>query len=52
MDSVLRRGAINGIGHYWGHRNFAPNDTSNTIVPWGLLICGEELHNNSLVQGR
>jgi stearoyl-CoA desaturase (delta-9 desaturase) len=39
-------GVINGIGHYWGYRNFAPNDTSQNIVPWGLLICGEELHNN------
>lgn len=39
-------GVINGIGHYWGYRNFAPNDTSKNIVPWGLLICGEELHNN------
>ncbi len=39
-------GVINGIGHYWGYRNFAPNDASKNIVPWGLLICGEELHNN------
>jgi stearoyl-CoA desaturase (Delta-9 desaturase) len=39
-------GVINGIGHYWGYRNFAPNDTSNNIVPWGILIGGEELHNN------
>jgi stearoyl-CoA desaturase (delta-9 desaturase) len=39
-------GVINGIGHYWGYRNFAPNDTSNNIVPWGILVGGEELHNN------
>ena len=39
-------GVINGIGHYWGYRNFASNDASENIVPWGLLICGEELHNN------
>ncbi|WP_324291694.1 fatty acid desaturase [Cupriavidus sp. D39] len=39
-------GVINGVGHYWGYRNFAPNDTSKNIVPWGILIGGEELHNN------
>lgn len=39
-------GVINGIGHYWGYRNFAPNDASRNIVPWGILIGGEELHNN------
>jgi stearoyl-CoA desaturase (delta-9 desaturase) len=39
-------GVINGIGHYWGYRNFAPNDASRNIVPWGFLIGGEELHNN------
>ena len=39
-------GVINGIGHSWGYRNFAPNNASQNIVPWGLLICGEELHNN------
>jgi stearoyl-CoA desaturase (Delta-9 desaturase) len=39
-------GVINGIGHYWGYRNFAPNDTSKNIVPWGILVGGEELHNN------
>ncbi len=39
-------GVINGIGHYWGYRNFAPNDTSKNIVPWGVLVGGEELHNN------
>ncbi|MGU9951761.1 MAG: fatty acid desaturase [Gammaproteobacteria bacterium WSBS_2016_MAG_OTU1] len=39
-------GVINGIGHYWGYRNFQPQDESRNIVPLGLLIGGEELHNN------
>lgn len=39
-------GVVNGIGHYWGYRNFAPSDASRNILPWGLLIGGEELHNN------
>ena len=39
-------GVINGVAHYWGYRNFAPSDASRNIVPWGLLIGGEELHNN------
>jgi stearoyl-CoA desaturase (Delta-9 desaturase) len=39
-------GVINGVGHYWGYRNFAPGDASTNIVPWGVLIGGEELHNN------
>ena len=39
-------GVINGIGHYWGYRTFQPQDTSTNIVPWGLIIGGEELHNN------
>ncbi|MGO4304400.1 DesA family fatty acid desaturase [Cupriavidus sp. RAF12] len=39
-------GVINGIGHYWGYRTYAPNDSSTNIVPWGILIGGEELHNN------
>jgi stearoyl-CoA desaturase (delta-9 desaturase) len=43
---VFAAGVINGIGHYWGYRNFAPNDSSSNVVPWGILIGGEELHNN------
>jgi len=43
---VFAAGVINGIGHYWGYRNFAPNDRSSNVVPWGILIGGEELHNN------
>ena len=39
-------GVINGIGHYWGYRNFNCADASTNIVPWGILIGGEELHNN------
>ena len=43
---VFAAGVINGIGHYWGYRNFEVADASSNIVPWGLLIGGEELHNN------
>ena len=39
-------GVINGIGHFWGYRNFECADASRNIVPWGILIGGEELHNN------
>ena len=39
-------GVINGVGHYWGYRNFETQDASRNIVPWGILIGGEELHNN------
>lgn len=39
-------GIINGVGHFWGYRNFAAEDASRNIVPWGILIGGEELHNN------
>lgn len=39
-------GVINGIGHYWGYRNFECPDASTNIFPWGILIGGEELHNN------
>ena len=43
---VFAAGIINGIGHYWGYRNFACEDASTNIVPWGIIIGGEELHNN------
>jgi len=43
---VTAAGVINGAGHYWGYRNFQPADASTNIVPWGILIGGEELHNN------
>ena len=39
-------GIINGVGHYWGYRNFQVEDASRNIVPWGIIIGGEELHNN------
>ena len=39
-------GVINGIGHFWGYRNWPTEDASTNIVPWGILIGGEELHNN------
>lgn len=43
---VTAAGIINGIGHYWGYRNYECNDAATNIVPWGILIGGEELHNN------
>jgi len=39
-------GVINGIGHYWGYRNWSTADASTNIFPLGILIGGEELHNN------
>jgi stearoyl-CoA desaturase (delta-9 desaturase) len=39
-------GVINGIGHYWGYRNFQSPDAATNVLPWGILIGGEELHNN------
>ena len=39
-------GVINGVGHYWGYRNGETKDHSRNIVPWGIVIGGEELHNN------
>ena len=44
-------GVVNGIGHYWGYRNFASPDTSTNVVPWGIIIGGEELHNNHHAYG-
>ncbi len=43
---VTAAGIINGIGHYWGYRNFEAPDASTNISPWGVMIGGEELHNN------
>src|SRR6185436_6061670 len=48
---VTAAGIINGIGHYWGYRNFSCEDASRNIVPWGILIGGEELHNNHHAYG-
>jgi stearoyl-CoA desaturase (delta-9 desaturase) len=39
-------GVVNGIGHWWGYRNGETKDRSCNIVPWGIVIGGEELHNN------
>jgi stearoyl-CoA desaturase (delta-9 desaturase) len=43
---VMAAGIINGAAHYWGYRNFEAPDASTNISPWGILIAGEELHNN------
>jgi stearoyl-CoA desaturase (delta-9 desaturase) len=43
---ITAAGIINGIGHYWGYRNFEAQDASTNISPWGIIIGGEELHNN------
>jgi stearoyl-CoA desaturase (delta-9 desaturase) len=48
---VTAAGIINGIGHYWGYRNFTCEDASTNIAPWGILIGGEELHNNHHAYG-
>ncbi|NYE26797.1 DesA family fatty acid desaturase [Pigmentiphaga litoralis] len=39
-------GVVNGIGHFWGYRNYASPDASRNVSPWGFIIGGEELHNN------
>jgi len=39
-------GVVNGLGHYWGYRNFEAPDASTNLTPWGIIIGGEELHNN------
>ncbi len=39
-------GVINGVGHYWGYRNFDCADASTNLIPWGIIVGGEELHNN------
>lgn len=44
-------GVVNGIGHYWGYRNYNSPDTSTNLVPWGIIIGGEELHNNHHAHG-
>ena len=43
---IWAAGVVNGVGHYWGYRNFEAQDASTNISPWGLIIGGEELHNN------
>ena len=39
-------GVVNGMGHFWGYRNYDCDDASHNLLPWGILIGGEELHNN------
>jgi stearoyl-CoA desaturase (delta-9 desaturase) len=43
---ITAAGIVNGIGHWWGYRNFEAPDASRNVVPWGVIIGGEELHNN------
>ena len=43
---VMAAGIVNGAAHFWGYRNFEAPDASTNISPWGILIAGEELHNN------
>ncbi len=43
---ITAAGIINGTGHHWGYRNYLTEDASTNIVPWGIIIGGEELHNN------
>ncbi|MGO1541984.1 MAG: DesA family fatty acid desaturase [Luteimonas sp.] len=39
-------GVVNGLGHWWGYRNFETTDTATNLTPWAVWIGGEELHNN------
>ncbi|HEX5864799.1 MAG TPA: fatty acid desaturase, partial [Casimicrobiaceae bacterium] len=48
---ITAAGIVNGLGHYWGYRNFSSEDASRNVVPWGILIGGEELHNNHHAYG-
>ena len=43
---IMATGVINGLGHWWGYRNFEAPDASTNVSPWGIVIGGEELHNN------
>ncbi len=43
---VFAAGIVNGAAHFWGYRNFEAPDASTNISPWGIIIAGEELHNN------
>lgn len=42
----LAAGIINGVGHFWGYRNFECKDAATNVMPWGVIMGGEELHNN------
>lgn len=43
---ITAAGIINGLGHFWGYRNYDCNDAATNLMPWGIIIGGEELHNN------
>lgn len=43
---IWAAGVINGLAHWWGYRNYETKDTSRNLLPWGIWIGGEELHNN------
>ena len=43
---IWAAGVVNGVGHFWGYRNFEAPDASTNLIPWGIIIGGEELHNN------
>jgi stearoyl-CoA desaturase (Delta-9 desaturase) len=43
---IWAAGVVNGIGHWWGYRNFETTDTATNLIPWGFWVGGEELHNN------
>ena len=43
---ITAAGIINGLGHFWGYRNYDCNDAATNLLPWGIIIGGEELHNN------
>lgn len=45
-NPLLAAGIVNGVGHYYGYRNFECPDAARNVVPWGVLLAGEELHNN------
>jgi stearoyl-CoA desaturase (delta-9 desaturase) len=43
---LFAAGVINGLGHHSGYRNFECDDAATNLLPWGVLVGGEELHNN------
>jgi stearoyl-CoA desaturase (Delta-9 desaturase) len=45
-NPLMAAGVVNGIGHYYGYRNFECPDAARNVMPWGFLVAGEELHNN------
>ena len=45
-NPLMAAGVVNGIGHYYGYRNFECPDAARNVLPWGFIVAGEELHNN------